>query len=147
MDILKYIPIAINLSHLLPDVQRVIELTRPIRDNLVRLWPDLKPVLLRIANDPKVRELVASGGPAETGLLLGIRNVRWLQRSLAALGFPPDGGIDGTYGPGTVKAVEAMQKASGLEPDGWAGPETSALILYELIRRGLPVDDPTGEKK
>jgi peptidoglycan L-alanyl-D-glutamate endopeptidase CwlK len=49
--------------------------------------------------------------------------VKALQEALAAKGFDP-GTPDGTFGPGTVQAVEAFQTSAGLEADGVAGPNT-----------------------
>jgi len=46
-----------------------------------------------------------------------------LQRALARLGYY-SGRIDGQYGPGTADAVSRFQTASGLAPDGIAGPRT-----------------------
>lgn len=46
-----------------------------------------------------------------------------LQKDLQAAGFDPNG-IDGKYGNGTFKAVQAFQKSKGIQADGQAGPET-----------------------
>lgn len=53
--------------------------------------------------------------------------VEQLQRDLEELGFDPNG-IDGKYGRGTYAAVQAFQKANGLQVDGQAGPNTLAKI-------------------
>ena len=49
--------------------------------------------------------------------------IRNMQTALSRLGFDPNG-IDGKYGNGTFKAVQAFQKANGLAVDGQAGPDT-----------------------
>ena len=49
--------------------------------------------------------------------------IRNMQTALSRLGFDPNG-IDGKYGNGTFKAVQAFQKANGLTVDGQAGPDT-----------------------
>ncbi len=53
--------------------------------------------------------------------------IKDLQTKLQAAGFDPNG-IDGKYGPGTFKAVQAYQKANGLQADGQAGDSTLAKI-------------------
>jgi len=50
-----------------------------------------------------------------------------VQARLIALGFDP-GRADGVYGPLTVAAVTAFQKAKGLETDGVVGPITRATL-------------------
>lgn len=50
-----------------------------------------------------------------------------LQEKLAKLGFY-SGVVDGSFGPGTKKAVAAFQKSKGLEVDGEAGPNTMAAL-------------------
>jgi peptidoglycan hydrolase-like protein with peptidoglycan-binding domain len=49
--------------------------------------------------------------------------VKALQRELASLGYSV-GAIDGSYGPATIKAVTAFQRADHLTPDGIVGPAT-----------------------
>ena len=64
--------------------------------------------------------------------------VKQLQRELVARGyvnFP-----DGRYGPKTVSAVKAFQRANGLEEDGVAGPET-----MEKLRSKDAADAPPRE--
>jgi len=53
--------------------------------------------------------------------------IKDLQTKLSAAGFNPNG-IDGKYGPGTFKAVQAFQQANGLSVDGQAGDATLAKI-------------------
>ena len=54
--------------------------------------------------------------------------VEELQRRLTDHGFEP-GEIDGVFGEKTKAALTALQKASGLEPDGVCGPLTWRAIL------------------
>lgn len=57
--------------------------------------------------------------------------VQDLQRRLAAAGFNP-GAADGDFGPRTRRAVEAFQRARGIEVDGKVGTQTSrALREYQ----------------
>jgi len=53
-----------------------------------------------------------------------------LQNALAAKGFDP-GGTDGSFGPGTEKAVKALQASAGLAADGVAGFQT--LLALGLV--------------
>ncbi len=54
--------------------------------------------------------------------------VRTLQQALARAGFSP-GPIDGEFGPKTLAAVRAFQRAKGLEVDGIVGPRTWGALL------------------
>ena len=57
--------------------------------------------------------------------------IRNLQTALSRLGHDPNG-IDGKYGQGTFAAVQAFQKANGLQADGMAGPNTMAAMKKAL---------------
>jgi len=50
--------------------------------------------------------------------------VKWIQWHLVKRGFLPEGGVDGSFGPATEKAVLAFQASMGLEQDGICGPAT-----------------------
>jgi peptidoglycan hydrolase-like protein with peptidoglycan-binding domain len=65
--------------------------------------------------------------PASGGSLLG----RKLETALTRVGHDPNG-LDGKYGQGTFAAVQAFQKANGLQADGMAGPETMAALKKAL---------------
>lgn len=54
-------------------------------------------------------------------------DVKDLQQKLKDLGFDPNG-VDGSFGPGTTKAVIAFQQSKGLDADGKAGPNTLAAL-------------------
>ena len=54
--------------------------------------------------------------------------VKTLQRLLNALGYSV-GSVDGSFGPKTLAAVKAFQKAKGLEVDGSCGPKTWNALL------------------
>lgn len=53
--------------------------------------------------------------------------VKDLQQKLKELGFDPNG-VDGSFGPGTKKAVIAFQQSKGLQTDGVVGPATQAAL-------------------
>jgi peptidoglycan hydrolase-like protein with peptidoglycan-binding domain len=55
-------------------------------------------------------------------------DVREVQQALIAKGFDPKG-VDGSYGPGTEKAVTAFQKAVGIKADGIVGSETWGRLM------------------
>ncbi len=55
------------------------------------------------------------------------KNIRRIQRRLAALGFGPLE-ADGIFGPRTDSAVRAFQQARGLVVDGIVGPKTQAAL-------------------
>ena len=53
-----------------------------------------------------------------------------LQLRLEELGFDP-GGIDGSFGPGTERAVRAFQDINGLTADGVVGDTTAAALNFD----------------
>ena len=58
------------------------------------------------------------------------KTVKAMQQLLMAYGFNCGGyGADGSFGPGTERAVMAYQKAKGLDVDGSCGPKTWAKLL------------------
>jgi len=63
--------------------------------------------------------------PGDTG-----SQVKDLQRSLTALGFPVK--VDGDYGPATQTAVEQFQASKNLDADGIVGPKTLAELQQAL---------------
>jgi peptidoglycan hydrolase-like protein with peptidoglycan-binding domain len=58
-----------------------------------------------------------------------------LQQSLTDAGYF-DGEVDGVYGPETVEAVQALQKANGLPQTGWVDKATDAALQAELTAAG-----------
>lgn len=62
-------------------------------------------------------------GQGETG-----KRVSDLQARLNALGAKPPLKLDGIFGPKTLAAVKAFQKAHGLKVDGLVGPKTTAAL-------------------
>jgi putative chitinase len=67
-------------------------------------------------------------------------DVKALQQKLKDLGFDPNG-VDGNFGPGTTKAVNAFQQSKGLPADGEVGPGTQA-ALDAAGGAAQPVSDP-----
>lgn len=57
--------------------------------------------------------------------------VRELQQLLVDQGYLKSGGVDGTYGGGTEKAIMQFQKDQGLEPDGIAWPQTLQRLRHD----------------
>lgn len=57
-------------------------------------------------------------------------DVTRLQRELKAAGFNP-GGVDGAFGPNTLKAVKAYQRKYHLDVDGVVGPRTWNKLLTD----------------
>jgi peptidoglycan hydrolase-like protein with peptidoglycan-binding domain len=55
--------------------------------------------------------------------ILSAETVRRVQTRLKAEGFDP-GPVDGKFGPQTLRALRAYQKAKKLAPDGIVGPNT-----------------------
>ena len=58
-----------------------------------------------------------------------------LQQSLRDAGYY-DGEVDGVYGPATVDAVEALQKAHGLPSTGTVDKATAAALQGDLAAKG-----------
>jgi hypothetical protein len=70
-------------------------------------------------------------------------DVRQLQELLRSAGFDP-GGIDGNFGSATHDAVVSFQRSSGLEPDGAAGPLTTAALTTAVTKPDTPAGPATG---
>ena len=58
-----------------------------------------------------------------------------LQQSLLDAGYY-DGAVDGVYGPATVDAIEALQKAHGLPVTGTVDKATAAALQSDLAAKG-----------
>lgn len=56
--------------------------------------------------------------------------ITWLQESLRLLGYPV--AVDGKYGEQTHNAVKRFQHDHKLTEDGWAGPQTVAILRSAL---------------
>src|SRR3546814_6277661 len=65
---------------------------------------------------------------AEAGLTAEAR--REIQRDLRALGHY-GGSIDGSFGPGTRKAIEGYQKVAGLDATGFLPPAARARLAEQ----------------
>lgn len=57
--------------------------------------------------------------------------VREIQQLLADQGYLTQGGVDGSYGGGTEKALKLFQKDQDLEPDGVAWPQTVKRLHHD----------------
>jgi uncharacterized protein (TIGR02594 family) len=69
--------------------------------------------------------------------------VRALQQRLVSLRFDV-GGVDGVFGPKTLAAVQAFQRAQGLAVDGVVGPRTAGALDLELA---APAPAPSSPKQ
>ncbi|MBR6220991.1 MAG: peptidoglycan-binding protein [Clostridia bacterium] len=58
--------------------------------------------------------------------------VREIQQLLADQGYLSAGGVDGSYGGGTERALMMFQKDQGLNPDGIAWPQTQKRLHHEF---------------
>ncbi len=76
---------------------------------------------------------VQGGNPLRPGS--SGREVRNLQRALAALGYDP-GMPDGQYGEMTRRAVVSFQRQAGLTADGVVGVQTASAINQALEQGG-----------
>lgn len=71
--------------------------------------------------------------------------VRLLQERLTVLGYY-DGGVDGNYGSGTLRAVVTFQQFHGLSADGVAGKKTQELLYSNNAKtyaQAMPTPAPT----
>ncbi len=97
-------------------------------------------------SDPKPEEPPANTIPPVTQTLRsGSKGtqVKYLQQKLNALGFNA-GSVDGSFGPQTLSAVKAFQKAYGLVVDGSVGPATRAKLNAAVP--GSKPEDPKQEE-
>lgn len=69
--------------------------------------------------------------------------VAQLQQSLASAGFSA-GAADGQFGPKTLAAVKAFQRARGLAADGVVGPKTWAALQVGSTPNGSATQGTTG---
>ena len=75
-------------------------------------------------------------GSRVMGLYDGGSDVLWLQKRLYKIGYNVD--RDGLFGPGTEKAVKALQKKAGIDRDGLAGKDTIKAAKAAKVVRQLP---------
>ena len=93
---------------------------------------------LGLDSDPRdiVRRLVAEADKRwEILSARHLEQARALQGSLGEAGYYK-GEVDGVYGPATVEAVEALQKAHGLPVTGTVDKATAAALQADLQAKG-----------
>lgn len=79
----------------------------------------------------------------EDDLSLGREDRRRVQAALEVLGFDP-GGVDGLFGPGTRRAIQAWQASSGHDRSGYlTGPQLAGLIEAAALR-GAELEEEAG---
>jgi hypothetical protein len=93
-------------------------LTAPVTNPPAVTPPNTTPAV----TTPTVQAPATTLKPGDTGA-----EVKKLQRELTSLGYSP-GPADGSYGPGTKRAVTNFQTAQGLSADGIVGPKTLAAL-------------------
>jgi peptidoglycan hydrolase-like protein with peptidoglycan-binding domain len=128
---------------------------------LMQHWPELKRALA-LWNQIKTPftqmiDIIRSVG-GDVGLLdpedmpksiaalkaspLGRFDMNWIQETLTMTGMPggtPRLRVDGANGPATQAAIKKFQAAHPpLEPDGWAGLQTLAVMEMERKKLGAP---------
>jgi peptidoglycan hydrolase-like protein with peptidoglycan-binding domain len=108
MDFGAMIKIAMLLLSKRDEIGKVLGLVREVTDAIGVAQPPAPPLGVPVAG-----------------------SMAWLQEALNKLN---NAGldVDGEYGAATNKAVSEFQKANGLKVDGWAGPETVAIIMKAL---------------
>lgn len=129
MTILKLIPYAFRLIHLIPDLLKLIAACRPVLNMAVAAFPQVAEVSRKILSDPDVQDILTKG---EFGTEPAF-SVVWLQETLNKLvTMVPPLEVDGEYGLETMDAVKRFQMANRLEVDGWAGAMTTAVLKLKL---------------
>src|SRR5699024_4989900 len=71
-------------------------------------------------------------GSRVMGLHDGGTDIAWLQKRLPKVGYDA-GNVDGLFGPTTLNAVKAFQKAHGLTVDGLVGKKTLAALKVAKV--------------
>ena len=100
------------------------------REDLQQVWSSAKPVVDLVEAEnlgPRLQRLYSSlpaGDPPKP------MSVRWMQQALNAGGVPC--AIDGDPGAQTRDALKKFQALHKLHVDGWAGPETCAVLKFIL---------------
>lgn len=69
-----------------------------------------------------------------------------LQTMLTALGYSA-GGVDGSFGTGTLQALAQFQKDNGLTPDGLCGTQTMKLIREKVAQNIVVPDSGSGNNQ
>lgn len=138
---MNYLGLGFKALRLWPQIQQLITLLKPLISMLPALIGAIKPViqemkLIAPKAMPLIRQLAEELSPELAKQLKeGGKDfdVKWLQDSLKKLGYKVT--VDGDYGPATKAAVTEFQKDHDLDPDGWAGVQTSAAIYNALAER------------
>lgn len=138
-DLLKYLPLIMQLVNLIPKIQDALRNKTSVIDLLNQFGPELLPVIQQIAQAffPNLN-LNPTQQAAAGALVLSPEIVRDLQTQLNRLGITDDAGqalaTDGSYGARTKQAVAKFQKANNLTADGWAGAQTQAALAQAIAK-------------
>ena len=126
----------------------------PTKKPVVTAKPQATPTLMAVVTPTPTMRIVtvAPATPTVTPPSLqfgftGSTEVRALQKRLKELGWYT-GSVDGDFGPATLEAVKAFQKANGLTADGKAGQKTLAkLNSTKAVSKKAAASKTTGSDK
>ena len=98
-------------------------------------WQELRKVVADYLNQKYIEVEGDENKVSTRTMRQGMRgeDVKQLQQFLKTRGYYK-GAIDGIYGPQTVEAVKAFQRAEKLQVDGIAGPQTQKRINEILLK-------------